>query len=267
MSPAKAHNGNSNGGPSAPSFLSSDPFVASFTKACQATAGPGAEPRTKQVINSLMAHLHDFIKEINLSSEEWLLACNALARAGKITDEKRNEFILISDVLGVESLVDSLSQETIQGEKLTSTAILGPFFREGAPRLEKDADIVKDHTTKDSNGKCGEKTYMFGSVKTSDGTPIAGAKIDVWHDAVNGFYEQQDPTQPEFNCRGNFTTEQDGSYGFQCLKPVAYPIPYDNTAGQILSLLDRSPMRPAHIHLFVQAHGYKPLVTQVRRDP
>ena len=248
-----------------PAFLSSDPIVAEFTKACQATAGPKADERVKVVLDSLMAHLHSFIKEVNLTSEEWLLACNALASAGKITDDKRNEFILISDVLGIESLVDSLAHTAVEGDKATSTAILGPFFREGAPRLAKDADIVKDHSTKNAQGQTGEKAYMFGSVKDAQGKPIAGVTIDVWHDAVNGYYEQQDPEQPDYNCRGNFTTERDGSYGFQCLKPVAYPIPYDNTAGAILSKLDRSPMRPAHIHFFVQAPGYKSLITQVSR--
>jgi hypothetical protein len=155
-------NGNKNA-KDAGAFLSRDPFVAQFTRACQATAGPTADARTKQVLDSLMAHIHNFVKEIELTSEEWLIACNALAEAGKITSEKRNEFILISDVLGIESLVDSLAQKKVAVEngKITSTAVLGPFYRTGAPVLEKGSDIVQDHSTTDKDGRTGEKVYMY----------------------------------------------------------------------------------------------------------
>jgi catechol 1,2-dioxygenase len=222
-----------------------------------------------------MAHLHAFIDEVQLTPEEWLLACNGLAKAGQVSDETRNEFILISDVLGIESLVDTLAQkrvrekiktkETSASKEPTSSAVLGPFFRENAPVLDMGSDIVKDHSTTDENGKKGESTYVFGTIKDMNGNPIEGAVIDVWHDAINGLYEQQDPIQPDYNCRGQFTTGKDGKYSFQCLKPVAYPIPYDSTTGDILSALDRSCMRPGHIHLFIRTKGYQSLVTQVRR--
>jgi catechol 1,2-dioxygenase len=270
-------NGHSND--SSKPFISSDPFVASFTKACQAHAGPGSNARAKVILDSMMAHLHNFIREVDITPEEWLFACQALAKAGEITDEKRNEFILISDVLGVESLVDSMVQQR-KAELVgnagkgnqdgatptslpTSSAILGPFYRENAPQYPMGTDIVLDHSTVSSEGKKGETAFMHGRVLDAEGKPIAGVKIDAWHDAVNGYYEQQDPDQPDYNCRGLFTTDASGEYSFQCLKPVAYPIPYDNTAGDILRSLDRSPMRPAHIHLFVRAEGYVPLITQV----
>lgn len=265
------------------SFMPSSSDVAAFTKACQQSAGSDAHPRVKQILDSLMAHMHAFINEVELTPGEWLFSCQALARAGQITNEKRNEFILISDVLGIESLVDTLShnraragaeQSTtkatpstesngVASAQPTSSAILGPFFRENAPMLSMGGDIVKDHSTVDSNGKKGEVTYMYGIVSDVNGEPIEGAVIDVWHDAINGYYEQQDPSQPEYNCRGKFITGPDGKYSFHCLKPVAYPIPYDSTTGDILRALDRSCMRPGHIHLFIRTPGYQPLITQI----
>ncbi|UZJ54386.1 hypothetical protein CBS101457_003706 [Exobasidium rhododendri] len=264
-------NGNGHSSHASSPFIAADPYVASFTRACQGHAGPQAGGRSKVILDSMMAHLHNFVKEVNLTSEEWLFACQALAKAGKISDEKRNEFILISDVLGVESLVDSLAQDAFADQTPdgtttpmpTSSAILGPFYRESAPRLPMGSDIVQDHTTVNAEGKKGETTLMSGRIMDPEGRPIKGVVIDVWHDAINGLYEQQDPGQPDFNCRGLFVTGADGEYSFRCLKPVAYPIPYDNTAGDILKTLDRSPMRPAHIHLFVRAEGYVPLITQI----
>lgn len=254
-------------------FISEHSSIADFTKACQKHSGSQAHVRLKEILDSLMAHLHNFVKEVELTPDEWLTACQSLAKAGQISDERRNEFILISDVLGIESLVDTLAhsraeQSSAESKPLgnvapTSSAILGPFFREGAPQLSMGSDIVQDHSTVDKQGKPGETALMFGRVIDVHNNPIAGATIDVWHDAVNGYYEQQDPGQPEFNCRGQFITGIDGSYSFKCLKPVAYPIPYDSTAGDMLKGLDRSPMRPAHIHMFVKAPGYKSLITQV----
>lgn len=264
-------------------FISSNPDIAAFTKACQQSAGAQSHPRAKLILDSLMAHLHAFIDEVQLTPDEWFFSCQALAKAGQITDEKRNEFILISDVLGIESLVDTLAHDRARsatkegkdkvtptaasnGEAAaapTSSAILGPFFREDAPALPMGADIVKDHSTTDANGKKGEVTFMHGVVTDVHGQPIEGAVIDVWHDAINGYYEQQDDSQPEYNCRGKFTTGADGKYSFHCLKPVAYPIPYDSTTGDILRALDRTCMRPGHIHLFIRTPGYQPLITQI----
>lgn len=241
-----------------------------YTKSCQDVSGPNAHPRAKLVLDSLMKHLHAFAREVQLTNDEWLSACDLLIRSGQMSDERRNELILISDVLGLESLVDSMTYERAQSNssnkvgEATESAILGPFFRTGAPRYENGEDIVLDHSITSSDGAKGETCFMHGRITdASTGTPIAGALVDVWHTGPNGLYEQQDPRQPDYNYRGKFTTDSSGYYAFRCLRPTAYPIPYDGGAGDILKLLDRSPMRPAHIHLLIEAEGYKQLVTQI----
>ncbi|EST08390.1 Intradiol ring-cleavage dioxygenase, C-terminal [Kalmanozyma brasiliensis GHG001] len=242
----------------------------SYTKSCQDVSGPKAHPRAKFVLDALMKHLHAFAREVQLTNEEWLASCDLLIRSGQMSDARRNELILISDVLGLESLVDNMTHERAQaassGAKVdaTESAILGPFYRTGAPRYENGGDIVLDHTITSADGKRGETCLMHGKVTdASTGAPIVGAQIDIWHTGPNGLYEQQDEKQPDYNYRGRFTTDAAGYYAVRCLRPTAYPIPYDGGAGDILKLLDRSPMRPAHIHLLIEANGYKQLVTQI----
>jgi len=185
--------------------------------------------------------------------------------AGKMSDEKRNEGQLLCDVIGLESLVDEiafkLAAET--SNAATPSAVLGPFFRHDAPILENESTIV--HGVDD-----GEITYMHGKVlDLVTEKPVAGAWIDVWEASTNGLYEQQDENQVEHNLRGKFKTDENGHYGFYCLKPTPYPVPFDGPSGKLLQLLDRHPFRPAHIHLIVQKEGYKPLTTQIfdRNDP
>ena len=236
-----------------------------YTKACQDVSGPDANARAKQVLDCLMKHLHAFAREIELTNDEWLSACDLLIKSGKMSDDRRNELILISDVLGLESLVDTIAHEKAShGEKATLSAILGHFYRLNAPEYPNGADIVLDHGIKSKDGKAGVTCLLHGTLTCStSGRPVVGAKIDVWHTGPNGLYEQQDPDQPDYNYRGKFTTDDKGAYSLRCLVPTPYPIPYDGGAGDILRLLDRSPMRPAHIHLLIQAPGYKQLVTQI----
>ena len=171
----------------------------------------------------------------------------------------RNEGQLLCDVIGLESLVDEITY-TLTSESTslpTATAVLGPFWRADAPRLAMDSSIV--HNIPD-----GDHTYMHGVVKDYlTNKPIEGAELDVWHTAPNGLYEQQDENQVDFNLRGRFTTGKDGRYSFYCLRPTSYPVPEDGPAGKLLKLLDRHPMRPAHIHFIVSAPKYKPIVTQI----
>lgn len=176
-----------------------------------------------------------------------------------MSDDKRNESLLMSDVLGLESLVDEITCKlaTESTDRPTTTAVLGPFYRAEAPRRKMNETIVFD--TPD-----GDRTYMYGIVKDYlTGRPLENAELDVWQAAPNGLYEQQDPDQPEFNLRGRFTTGPDGRYSFYCLRPTCYPVPDDGPAGKLLQLLDRHPMRPGHIHFVVSAPNYKPIITQL----
>ncbi|KAI9812165.1 MAG: hypothetical protein M1827_004831 [Pycnora praestabilis] len=184
--------------------------------------------------------------------------------AGRMSDAKRNEGQLLCDVIGLESLVDEITFKLAASvtDAPTSTAILGPFWRADAPHRAMGDTTV--HGIED-----GDHTLMYGRVTDYlTGEPVEGAELDVWHTAPNGLYEQQDEGQVDMNLRGRFTTGKDGKYWFYCLRPTSYPIPDDGPAGRLLGLLDRHPMRPAHIHFIVSAPGYKPIVTQIfdRRD-
>ena len=176
-----------------------------------------------------------------------------------MSDDRRNEGQLLCDVIGLESLVDEITYKLVSETESTptATAVLGPFYRADAPKYEMDTSIV--HNIPD-----GDHTYIHGVVKDYlTGEPIEGAVLDVWQAAPNGLYEQQDPNQVDFNLRGRFTTGKDGCYSFIGLRPTPYPIPNDGPAGKLLELLDRHPMRPAHIHFLITAPKYKFLVTQV----
>ena len=162
----------------------------------------------------------------------------------------RNEGQLLCDVLGLESLVDEITYKLALSavDSPTATAILGPFYRHNAPKLAMGDCIVHGGM----EGGEGDRTWMHGTITDfKTGAPIENAVIDVWHTAPNGLYEQQDPSQPDMNLRGRFTTGKDGKYNFYCLRPVPYPIPFDGPAGEVLKALDRHPYRPAHIHFLV----------------
>jgi protocatechuate 3,4-dioxygenase beta subunit len=216
-------------------------------------------PRLKRVMNSLISHLHDFIREVELTQEEWALGVQFLTRTGQMCDEKRQEFILLSDITGVTMLVDAINHRLTDGA--TESTIFGPFYREGAQELPMGATISKD-------GR-GEPVVVTGQVLSTDGTPIPGALLDVWETDENGLYEQQDPEQPDMNLRGKFRTDSEGRYSFVGIKPVSYAIPDDGPVGQLLHALGRHPFRPAHIHLLISADGFVPVTTHlfVKGDP
>lgn len=204
-----------------------------ITDAAIAAISADASPRARQVMTSLIRHLHDFAREVELTTEEWLAACHFLKRAGDMTDDRRNELILVSDVLGLESLVDALTNKA-EG-KQTESAVLGPFYRESAPVLPNGASVVQ-------GGVPGETVLVEGRITGPDGKPIQGAEIDVWETSPNGLYEQQDPDQPDMNLRGIFCTDAEGRYAFTCLKPVSYPIPFDGPAGDLLQRCAAKPI-------------------------
>lgn len=162
---------------------------------------------------------------------------------------------MVSDVIGLEALVDTLTHSSDTADH-TSSAIVGPFYRDGSPEYPKGASIIQ----KDVGG---EKTLVSGRIMDTNGNPLVGVKLEVWHCAPNGLYEQQDPDQPEYNLRGTFFSDDDGYYAFVGLRPTAYPIPYDGPAGKLLQIMDRHPMRPGHIHWRVTHPDYHSLITQI----
>ena len=216
-------------------------------------------PRLKRVMDSLIVHLHDFIRDVELTQEEWTLAIQFLTRTGQMCDDKRQEFILLSDITGTTMLVDSINHRLPDGA--TESTIFGPFYREGAQELPLGATISQDGQ--------GDPALVMGRVLSTDGTPIAGALLDVWETDENGLYEQQDPEQPDMNLRGKFRTDSEGHFYFVAIKPVSYSIPDDGPVGQLLRSLGRHPFRPAHIHLLISAEGFVPVTTHlfVKGDP
>jgi hydroxyquinol 1,2-dioxygenase len=218
-----------------------------------ASIASASNPRLKLVMGSLIRHLHAFVREVDLTQEEWMEGIQFLTRTGQMCDDKRQEFILLSDVMGVSMLVDAVNHRTSGGE--TESTVFGPFYREGAQELPWGASI-------NQYGR-GEPAVVTGRVLSSDGTPIANALLDVWETDENGLYEQQDPEQPDMNLRGKFRTDKEGRYCFVGIKPVSYPIPDDGPVGQLLRALGRHPFRPAHIHLIVSAEGFVPVTTHL----
>lgn len=208
--------------------------------------------RLAEVMSSLVRHLHAFAKDIHLSQAEWDIAIDFLTRTGQTCSAQRQEFILLSDVLGFSMLVDAINNRRPHGA--TENTVFGPFHVADAPRRQMGERISLD-------GK-GESCLFDGQVLGLDGTPIEGATVDVWSDNADGFYDVQQPgIQPQGNNRGVFVTGADGRYAFIGVKPVSYPIPDDGPVGQLLGHLDRHPWRPAHMHYLVTAPGYQRLVT------
>ena len=217
-------------------------------------AGAGANPRARAVMEILVKHLHAAIKEAGITSEEWLTAIRFLTDTGQMCSAWRQEFILLSDVLGISMLVDAMNHQRPQGS--TENTVLGPFHVAEAPRCAPGTNISLD-------GK-GEPLLVKGRVIDTQGSPIQGVTLDVWQANEDGFYDvQQKGIQPEWNLRGIFETDGNGEYWFRSAKPRWYPIPSDGPVGALLKALDRHPNRAAHLHFMVKAAGYDTLVTHI----
>ncbi len=228
--------------------------VKDSVKVVQGRSGPKADKRVKYLVDTLVKHLHAFIKEARPSMDEWMYGINYLTRTGQMCNDWRQEYILLSDVLGVSMLVETQNHEKMSGE--TESTVLGPFFIPNAPSYENGANICLD-------GK-GEPVYVHGRVTDNRGRPIKGAKLEVWQANEDGFYDvQQKGIQPDMNLRGIFTSDEKGRYSFRSAYPRFYPIPHDGPVGDLLTALDRNPNRPAHLHFMVTAPGYEKLITHI----
>jgi catechol 1,2-dioxygenase len=212
------------------------------------------DPRLKQVMTSLVHHLHAFVKDVELTEEEWGTAIAFLTRTGQLCDDVRQEFILLSDVFGVSMLVETINHRT--GGTSTESTVLGPFHMVESPPRELGENIALD-------GK-GEPCLVTGQVTGPDGGPLAGALVDVWQANDDGFYDVQQPgIQPERNLRGLFTADEQGRFWFRSIVPRYYPIPDDGPVGELLAATERHPNRPAHIHFIVTAPNHRPVTTHL----
>jgi hydroxyquinol 1,2-dioxygenase len=239
-----------------------------ITPAVLAAMSDARDERLHVVMTSLVRHLHDFAREVELTEAEWFAGIRFLTDAGRITDDKRQEFILLSDVLGLSMLVTA--QSTAKPAGCTESTVLGPFFVEGAPRVENGADIA--------NGAKGAPSVVRGRVRGLGGEPIAGAVIDVWQSDEDGFYDVQlaaglreragddPPVAAGARARARLRSDSDGRFWFRSVLPEHYPIPHDGPVGALLEALGRHPWRPAHVHFLIEAPGYERLITHVFRD-
>ena len=209
-------------------------------------------PRLRQIMQSLVKHLHGFVRDVDLTEQEWLAAADWLATTGKLCSEKRHEFILLSDVLGVSMLVDAINHRFPTGA--TPSTVMGPFHIEGSPEMPMGANLAE--------GLGGETCFLVGTVHGLDGKPIAGARLDVWQADADGMYESQLGSEEPL-LRAIFQTAADGKYMIRTIAPPGYSIPMDGTVGDLLRETDISHFRPAHIHFLIKAPGYKTLVTHL----
>lgn len=223
-----------------------------ITEAVNARLADCSDARLKQIMSSFTTHFHNFVREVGLTEAEWMAGIEYLTATGQKCDQKRQEFILLSDVLGVSMLTVAMNQGAASAA--TEATVFGPFHVAGAPLFENGADLA--------NGAQGNPCYVSGRVRGVDGEAVPHALLDVWHADEAGFYDVQ-YAEGETAGRGRLHTDAEGRFHFSTIKPVAYPIPTDGPVGEMLNAVGRHPWRPAHIHFMLQAQGYATLVTQV----
>jgi catechol 1,2-dioxygenase len=214
-----------------------------------------SDPRLREIMVSLVKHLHGFVRDVGLTEAEFRDAAAILAELGKLSTDTHNEVILMAGSLGVSSLVCLLNNGD-QGNTETSQSLLGPFWRLHSPRVENGGSIVRSETP-------GAPLFVTARVVDQAGNPLPGAEVDIWHASPVGLYENQDSEQAEMNLRGKFTTDADGRFWFRSVMMVGYPIPTNGVVGRLLRLQDRHPYRPAHLHALSFKPGFKVLISQV----
>ncbi len=213
-----------------------------------------ADARVREVMEMLIRHLHAFVREASLSHEEWRNAIEFLTQTVKMCSENRQEFILLSDILGVSMLVDAVNNSAGMG--LTDSTVLGPFYAGRQRELEPgDTILLREED--------GPPLIVEGTVTSQNGDPIRNALVEVWQTAPNQLYDVQDDAQPEGHLRASFRTDERGTFSFESILPVSYPIPDDGPAGQLLQMMGRHPFRPAHVHFMISASGHRTLVTHL----
>jgi protocatechuate 3,4-dioxygenase beta subunit len=212
-------------------------------------------PRLREITEAAVRHLHAFAEEVNLQRDEWFAGIEFLTATGKMCDDTRQEFILLSDTLGLSSLVEMLTHGGVDGS--TENTVLGPFYVPGSPQRAKGETMLVDPDD-------GDRVVIRGTVTGIEGDPIAGATLDCWQNATSRYYAVQQPdVQTPENLRGIYTTDADGTYEIRTVRPVPYPIPSDGPAGDLLKAHERNWMRPGHTHMWIRADGYKDVITHV----
>ncbi|PZQ78247.1 MAG: hydroxyquinol 1,2-dioxygenase [Variovorax paradoxus] len=227
-----------------------------ITEAVLSRQSAATDPRLKQILSSLVKHLHDFAREVQLTEEEWFKGIDFLTRCGHITDDKRQEFILLSDVLGLSMLTVALNNDKPKG--CTEATVFGPFHVAGAPQYELGSDIA--------NGARGIPCLVRGTVRGIGGEPVPGAHIDVWQSDEDGLYDVQHADISHAQARGILNADEKGGYHFRSILAVPYAIPHDGPVGDLLAAAGRHPWRPAHLHFLIKAEGYETLTTHVFRS-
>ena len=228
---------------------------ADVTKAVLAAMQNTPEARTKEILESLVRHLHGFVRESRLTEREFQQAVAQVAALGQKTTASHNEVMLICGALGVSNLVCLLNNGRM-GTAPTQANNLGPFWRTGAPRCKDGESLVRSPVP-------GPALFFKGCVRDIHGNPVAGAEVDVWHSTPEGLYENQDPAQAEMNLRGIFETRSDGSFSFRSVRPAGYPVPLDGPTGDLIRAQRRHNYRPAHLHFLIYKPGFKTIASQV----
>jgi catechol 1,2-dioxygenase len=213
------------------------------------------DARTKEILESLVRHLHGFVREIKMTEREFEAAVGLINAIGQKTSPSHNEAMLMAGALGVSNLICLLNNGA-NGTRETQANNLGPFWRENSPRTENGGTLLRSPTP-------GPALFFKGWVRDAEGKPLAGVDVDVWHSSTVGLYENQDTTQAEMNLRGKFTTDANGEFSFRSVKPAGYPVPITGPAGVLLNAQKRHNMRPAHLHFLIDKEGYKTIASQV----
>jgi protocatechuate 3,4-dioxygenase beta subunit len=226
---------------------------ADITAAVLASFDGCPDPRLREVMQCLVRHLHAFAAEVRLSEKEWETGIRVLTDTGRITDERRQEFILWSDALGLSMLVDAMAHAKPQGA--TESTVLGPFYVPGSPKRSYGESIIEQSG--------GTPAWVHGRVLDLNGSPIPGAQLDVWEGGDNQLYAVQDEEAPQNHLRGRFLAREGGRYAFLTVRPVPYPIPHDGPVGRMLGQTGRHPWRPAHVHMIVSAPGFETVTTHI----